>query len=125
MRARLEGILAAVAFLAPCCAYAEAPGPKVTIDGLFDQVTAAGSNFYDGNYTRTGDREWYARLRFRPDFRFEVGRTKAELELQIDITYGQSGACAAGPGKAAVPAAGGPLCPGEKTAGTSSSSSGM
>ena len=71
--------------------------------------------------TRTGDREWYARLRFRPDFRFEVGRTKAELELQLDITYGQSGACAAGPAKATLPAAGS-LCPGEKTGATSSSS---
>ena len=31
---------------------AQVPAPKVTITGLFDQVTSAGWNFYDGNYTR-------------------------------------------------------------------------
>jgi hypothetical protein len=70
---------------------AQAPAPKVTINGLFDQITSAGRNFYDGDATRTGDREWYARSRFRPDFTFEVGRVKAVLGLEIDITYGQGG----------------------------------
>jgi hypothetical protein len=70
---------------------AQAPAPKVTINGLFDQVTSAGRNFYDGDATRTGDREWYARSRFRPDFTFEVGRVKAVLGLEIDIMYGQGG----------------------------------
>jgi hypothetical protein len=72
-------------------ALAQAPAPKVTITGLFDQITSAGRNFYDGDATRTGDREWYARSRFRPDFTFEVGRVKAVLGLEIDITYGQAG----------------------------------
>src|SRR5437899_6399425 len=49
------------------------PAPKVTITGLFDQVTAAGRNFYDANFSRDNDREWYARTRFRPDFEFAVG----------------------------------------------------
>jgi hypothetical protein len=71
---------------------AQAPAPKVTITGLFDQVTATGNNFYDGNYARTSDREWYARTRFRPDFAFEVGRTKAVLGLEIDMGYGQAAA---------------------------------
>ena len=71
---------------------AQAPAPKVTITGLFDQVTATGNNFYDGNYARTSDREWYARTRFRPDFAFEVGRTKAVLGLEIDLGYGQAAA---------------------------------
>ena len=66
-------------------ALAQAPAPKVTISGLFDQVTAAGRNFYDGNYARDNDREWYARTRFRPDVVFEVGRTKAVLGLEIDL----------------------------------------
>jgi hypothetical protein len=72
-------------------ALAQAPAPKVTITGLFDQITSAGRNFYDGDATRTSDREWYARSRFRPDFTFEVGRVKAVLGLEIDIQYGQSG----------------------------------
>ncbi|PYN32640.1 MAG: hypothetical protein DME01_21010 [Candidatus Rokuibacteriota bacterium] len=67
------------------------PAPKVTIVGTFDQITAAGRNFYDGNYSRDNDREWYARTRFRPDFEFAVGRTKAVLGLEIDLMYGQGG----------------------------------
>src|SRR3989449_7138239 len=79
-----------LAMLAPPV-FAQAPAPKVTITGLFDQITTAGRNFYDGNYSRDNDREWYARSRFRPDFVFEVGRTKAVLGLEIDIMYGQGG----------------------------------
>ena len=56
-----------------------------------NQITSGGRNFYDGNYARTSDREWYARTRFRPDFAFEVGRTKAVLGLEIDLQYGQAG----------------------------------
>jgi hypothetical protein len=72
-------------------ALAQAPAPKVTITGLFDQVTAAGRNFYDGNLARDNDREWYARTRFRPDFEFAVGRVKAVLGIEIDLQYGQAG----------------------------------
>ena len=67
------------------------PAPKVTITGTFDQMTTAGRNFYDGNFTRDNDREWYARTRFRPDFEFAVGRTKAVLGIEIDLNYGQTG----------------------------------
>src|SRR5499433_3980500 len=70
---------------------AQVPAPKVTITGLFDQVTSAGRNFYDGNYSRDNDREWYARTRFRPDFEFTVGRTKAVLGIELDLMYGQGG----------------------------------
>src|SRR5213594_106718 len=70
---------------------AQTPTPKVTISGLFDQVTSMGRNFYDGNLVRDNDREWYARTRFRPDFTFEVGRVKAVLGLEIDLMYGQGG----------------------------------
>jgi len=80
-----------LAMLAPPV-FAQAPTPKVTITGLFDQITSAGRNFYDGDLTRTSDREWYARTRFRPDFVFEVGRVKAVLGLEIDLAYGQMGA---------------------------------
>src|SRR5262249_49303383 len=70
---------------------AQVPAPKVTITGLFDQVTSAGRNFYDGNYARDGDHEWYARTRFRPDFVFAVGRTKAVLGIELDLMYGHAG----------------------------------
>src|SRR2546426_9985200 len=70
---------------------AQTPTPKVTISGLFDQITSVGRNFYDGNCARNIDREWYARTRFRPDFEFSVGRVKAVLGLEIDLQYGQSG----------------------------------
>ena len=83
--------LVVVLGLAPV-AFAQAPAPKVTIVGLFDQVTSAGRNIYDGDFSRSSEREWYARTRFRPDFYFEVGRTKAVLGLEIDLMYGQAGA---------------------------------
>src|SRR5215467_4604336 len=85
-------LIVALAMLAPSV-YAQTPppAPKVTITGLFDQVTAAGRNFYDGNYSRDNDREWYARTRFRPDFEFAVGRTKAVLGIELDLMYGQGG----------------------------------
>ncbi len=75
----------------PVLAQAPPPAPKVTITGLFEHVTSAGRNFYDGNYTRDNDREWYARTRFRPDFEFAVGRTKAVLGIELDLNYGQTG----------------------------------
>src|SRR5437899_6225313 len=79
-----------LAMLAPPV-LAQAPAPKVTITGTFDQITSAGRNFYDGNYSRDNDREWYARTRFRPDFEFAVGRTKAVLAIELDLNYGQTG----------------------------------
>jgi hypothetical protein len=80
-----------LAMLAPP-GFAQAPSPKVTISGLFDQVTAVSRNIHDGNLTRTSDQEWYARTRFRPDFEFQVGRVKAVLGIEIDLAYGQMGA---------------------------------
>jgi hypothetical protein len=95
--------LVVVLGLAPV-AFAQAPAPKVTINGLFDQVTSGGKNIYDGDFSRSSEREWYARTRFRPDFTFEVGRTKAVLGFEIDLTYGSTtggdGSFAGGCGKA-------------------------
>src|SRR5437879_13161660 len=79
-----------LAMLAPP-GFAQAPAPKATITGLFDQITSMGRNCYDGNLTRNSDKEWYARTRFRPDFEFAVGRVKAVLGLEIDLMYGQAG----------------------------------
>ncbi len=75
----------------PAFAQTPPPAPKVTITGTFDQITAAGRNIYDGNFSRDNDREWYARTRFRPDFEFAVGRTKAVLGIELDLNYGQTG----------------------------------
>jgi hypothetical protein len=95
MRRALVTVVLALIVLAipalPAFAQAPPPAPKVTITGTFDQITSAGRNFYDGNYTRDNDREWYARTRFRPDFEFAVGRTKAVLGIEIDLNYGQTG----------------------------------
>src|SRR5215831_20171776 len=89
---RTLALLALVFLVIPVTsALAQAPAPKVTITGLFDQVTAAGRNFYDANFSRDSDREWYARTRFRPDFEFAVGRTKAVLGIELDLGYGQMG----------------------------------
>ena len=95
-RSVLTAVLAFVilAMLAPpvfAQAPAGPPAPKVTITGTFDQITAAGKNVYDGNFSRDNDREWYARTRFRPDFEFAVGRTKAVLGIELDLNYGQTG----------------------------------
>src|SRR5438094_3493880 len=95
-RSVLTAVLAFVilAMLAPpvfAQAPAGPPAPKVTITGTFDQITAAGRNIYDGNFARDNDREWYARTRFRPDFEFAVGRTKAVLGIELDFNYGQTG----------------------------------
>ncbi|PYN89794.1 MAG: hypothetical protein DMD87_04085 [Candidatus Rokuibacteriota bacterium] len=85
----LFALVLLMVLVTPCLA--QAPTPKVTITGLFDQVTAAGRNFYDANFTRDNDREWYGRTRFRPDFQFAVGRTKAVLGIELDLAYGQQG----------------------------------
>jgi len=111
-RSVLTAVLAFVilAMLAPpvfAQAPAGPPAPKVTITGTFDQITAAGRNFYDGNFSRDNDREWYARTRFRPDFEFAVGRTKAVLGIEIDLNYGQTGSNDGGfPGNATGQACG-------------------
>jgi len=107
-------LVAILGLVAPA-AFAQAPTPKVTINGLFDQITSGGHNLYDSDFSRTGDREWYARTRFRPDFTFEVGRTKAVLGLEMDITYGAAGSCPAGENKA------GAVCAGEKNGASASS----
>src|SRR2546427_2014532 len=106
-----------VAMLAPPV-LAQAPSPKVTITGLFDQVTSASSNVQDASFGRTSDKEWYATTRFRPDLVFEVGRTKAVLGLEIDLTYGQVSGCSGGPGKVATSSSCKPLA----TVGTSNNS---
>jgi hypothetical protein len=111
MRRGLVAAVLALVVLAipvlPAFAQTAPPAPKVTITGTFDQITSAGRNFYDGNFTRDNDREWYARTRFRPDFEFAVGRTRAVLGIELDLNYGQTGSNDGGfPGNATGTACG-------------------
>jgi hypothetical protein len=90
-------------------ASAQAPAPKVTISGFIDNISSWSQNMSqtDVNYSRGQDREWYARTRIRPDITAEVGTSKFVLGIEIDATWGQTGAtdtnvctgttCAAGP----------------------------
>src|SRR5262244_1361517 len=111
-RGVLTAVLAFVILAIPALpVFAQAPAgppaPKVTITGTFDQVTSAGRNIYDGNFARDSDHEWYARTRFRPDFEFAVGRTKAVLGIELDLNYGQTGSNDGGfPGNSAGAACG-------------------
>src|SRR5262244_4389496 len=111
-RGVLTAVLAFVILAIPALpVFAQAPAgppaPKVTITGTFDQVTSAGRNIYDGNFARDSDHEWYARTRFRPDFEFAVGRTKAVLGIELDLNYGQTGSNDGGfPGNSAGTACG-------------------
>jgi hypothetical protein len=83
--------LALVALAAPM-AYAQAPAPKVTINGLIDNLTTYSSNVSnaDGVFNRN-DKLWYARTRGRFDFIGEVGKAKAVLGIELDHVYGQAG----------------------------------
>ena len=91
MRRMVLAAVLAVAMLAMLVPPALAQTPKVTITGLFDQVMSVGKNYSESNFSRDSDSEWYARTRFRPDFTFEVGRVKAVMGLEFDLTYGQVG----------------------------------
>lgn len=96
----LVAVFVALAMLAPP-ALAQAPAPRVTINGLVDSVTSWSRNMSitDLNPSRGGDDEWYARMRVRPDITAEVGTTKFVLGLEIDYIWGQVGAADVGPGQ--------------------------
>ena len=85
----LLAVIALIAMTGPVAAQ-----PKVTITGLVDNVMSYTNNMsvVDINPARTGDREWYTRTRVRPDITAEVGTTKFVLGLEIDTTWGQTGA---------------------------------
>ena len=84
--------LAIVALAAPL-AFAQAPAPKVTINGLIDNVTSYSqniSNYNTGLFNR-GDSMWYYRTRGRFDFIGEVGKAKGVLGIELDHVFGQAG----------------------------------
>lgn len=73
-------------------AMAQAPAPKVTINGLIDMLTSTSHNLQDANFTRVGDSEWYSRTRGRFDVTGQVGKAKGVLGLEIDALFGEDGA---------------------------------
>ena len=84
--------LALVALAAPM-AFAQAPAPKVTINGLIDNVSSYSQNIsiYNGGTFNREDSMWYARTRGRFDFIGEVGKAKGVLGIELDHIYGQAG----------------------------------
>jgi hypothetical protein len=84
--------LALVALAAPM-AYAQAPAPKVTINGLIDNVTSYSQNIsnYNGGVFNRKDSMWYYRTRGRFDIIGEVGKAKGVLGLELDHVFGQAG----------------------------------
>jgi len=84
--------LALVALAAPM-AFAQAPAPKVTINGLIDNLMSYSqntSNQNGGTFNRNEDL-WYARTRGRFDIVGEVGKAKAVFGIEIDTAWGQTG----------------------------------
>ena len=90
-------VVAAIAMVAPNVS----AQPKVTINGLIDNITSWSHNMNheDSNPARNGDSEWYARTRVRPDITAEVGTTKFVLGLEIDYAWGQVGPAFTGAGQ--------------------------
>jgi hypothetical protein len=84
--------LALVALAAPL-AYAQAPAPKVTINGLIDNVTSYSQNIsnYNGGLFNRKDSMWYYRTRGRFDIIGEVGKAKGVLGIELDHVFGQAG----------------------------------
>jgi hypothetical protein len=85
----LLAVFVALAMLAPP-ALAQAPAPKVTINGLIDNISSWSRNMSntDVNYDTSTDSEWYGRTRLRPDLTAEVGSTKFVLGVEVDFHWG-------------------------------------
>ena len=74
-------------------AFAQAPTPKFTINGLFDQMGTYAKNVSNTDFDlHRIDTTFYGRTRGRIDIIGEYGKTKAVLGLEADLVYGQAGA---------------------------------
>ena len=84
--------LALVALAAPV-AFAQAPAPKVSINGLIDEVMSYSQHnaLNNGGVLNRGDDQWYARTRGRFDIIVELGKVKGVFGFEIDAVYGQTG----------------------------------
>jgi hypothetical protein len=94
MRRILGSALAVLGFhlvLAPG-AFAQAPGPTVSINGFIDNVAAYAGNFGNFDSARArSDTSFYGRTRGRFDFTGQYGKAKGVLGLEIDSVWGQTG----------------------------------
>src|SRR5215510_14298421 len=68
---------------------AAAPAPKVTINGLIDNITTWGSNAFDTNFAARKDSLWGSRTRGVFTFTGEIGKAKGVLALGFDYGWGQ------------------------------------
>jgi len=85
--------LALVALAAPL-AFAQAPEPKVTINGLIDNVTSYSQNIANNNGSGVLNRHdsmWYGRNREVLYINGEVGKVKGVLAFEFDLAYGATG----------------------------------
>jgi hypothetical protein len=80
-------VLALLGVLAPP-SFAQAPAPKVTVNGLIDTITTAAKNI-DANFSDARDSGWWARNRGVFTITGEVGKAKGVLALEIDLGWGQ------------------------------------
>src|SRR3990167_2998563 len=96
-RALCVALLTALAGLASP-ARAQAPAPKVTIEGFFDFEASLSKNWSDADITNARDTLGYTRERGRLFFIGEVGKSKMEWALELDFTNGQTVTGAGAPG---------------------------
>ncbi len=88
-------VLGVLGVLAPS-AFAQAPAPKVTIDGFLDQTTSWSNNLSIFDFDLSKNRqesEWYGRSRGQFQITGEVGRVKGFLKFEQDNTWGNAGNC--------------------------------
>jgi hypothetical protein len=84
----LIGTMAPGAFAQPAAAPA-APPLTFNINGFLDTISSASWNLRDANFTRTGDKEWYARNRGRINIEGRAGTAVFVWGIEIDSTWGQ------------------------------------
>jgi len=98
MRKLLVVTLAVVALIGTMApgVFAQAPAapPPLTfnINGFLDTITSASHNLRDANFTRVGDKEWYARNRGRINIEGRAGTAVFVWGIEIDTTWGQTSA---------------------------------
>lgn len=88
-------LIAAVGLLAPPV-MAQAPAPKVTINGLIDFSASISKNWIDADVTNARDQYSYTRQRGRIDIIGEVGKSKMVWGIELDFSNGQSSVAAPG-----------------------------
>ena len=89
-------------------AFAQAPAPKVTINGLIDTVTywARNVSHEDRDFSKNDDNLWYSRNRGRFDIIGEVGKAKGVLGIELDVAWGVTAQFQAHPGSLTTPTSG-------------------